>query len=80
MPCTAGPSSPYDVPLEMGCGNIKYLGGTYRKALPNHDIGVLPRDRVYPVPGLRGEKLFGSKSRVWKLRVHFLRCPEIVQG
>ena len=64
----------------MGYGNIKNLGRVDRKALPNHGIGVLPRGRVYPTPGLRGEKIFGSKSRVWKLRIHFLRCPEIVQG
>ena len=64
----------------MGYGNIKNLGGTYRKALPNHDIDVPPRDRLHPGAGLKSDKLFGSKSRVWKLRIHFLRCPEIVQG
>ena len=67
-------------PVEMGCGNIKYLGGTYRKGLLKHDIDVPPRDRLHPGAGLKSDKLFGSKSRVWKLRIHFLQCLENVQG
>ena len=67
-------------PVEMGCGNIKNAGRVDRKSLLNHDIDVLPRDRLHPGAGLKSEDENGSKSRVWKLRIHFLQCLEIVQG
>ena len=67
-------------PVEMGCGNIKNAGTIDRKSLLKHDIDGTARDRLHPGAGLKSENLFGSKSRVWKLRIHFLQCLEIVQG
>ena len=67
-------------PVEMGCGNIKNAGRVDRKSLLNHDIDVLPRDRLHPGAGLKSDNRNGSKSCVWKLRIHFLRCLENVQG